>query len=134
MEEGYEISYVAEAEVIHTHKETYKQVMNRYKREAIAMKQILPNSQFSFWHFIQMWLKQSLSDLNQARRENVLFKQMRSIIQFRLMQYWGTYRGFHYSGIINQHLHKSFYYPPQILDEKTSKPRPVIPINYTDGD
>ncbi len=130
MEEGYGIAYVAEAEVVHSHKETYQQVRNRYKREAIAMKQILPNSKFSFWHFIQMWLTRSLSDMNQARRESIFFRQVSSIVLFRFMQYWGTYRGFHYSGKINQQLHTSFYYPPKILDEKTAKPRPVTPIDY----
>ena len=130
METGYDVAYVAEAEVIHIHQETYMQVKRRYKREAIAMKQILPESQFSIRDFIKMWLSQSLSDLNHARRDGVLFKHWCSIIRFRLMQYWGTYRGFHYAGKIDPSLHRSFYYPPHILDEKISKPRSVDPIKY----
>jgi len=134
MEEGYGIAYVAEAEVVHSHNETYPQVKKRYQREAIAMKQILPASKFSFWDFIKVFLTRSLSDLNHARRDHVFFKQVHSIIRFRFMQYWGTYRGFHYAGKIDPLLHRSFYYPPHILDEKTPKPRPIDPINYNNNE
>jgi rhamnosyltransferase len=130
MESGYEIAYVAEAEVIHQHHETLKQVYKRYQRESIALKQILPNSRFSFLHFLRQWLVTTISDINQARRENVIRQQFVPIIQFRLMQYWGTYRGYQFGGKIDAQLHQKFYYPPNILDTKTAKPRPVHPIDY----
>ena len=130
MESGFEIAYVAEAEVIHEHDETYKQVYKRYQREAIALKQILPKSTFSLSHFFKLWLGSTLQDLNQARRERIFTQQMGSIIMFRLMQYWGTYRGYHFAGKVNAQLHQAFYYPPHILDNKISKPRPVDPIKY----
>lgn len=130
MESGYEVAYVAEAEVIHEHDETMKQVYNRYKREAIAVKQILPNSIFSLGSFLRKFVGNVLYDLNQARWERVVLKQAGSIIRFRLMQYWGTYRGFHYAGKIDAQLHRAFYYPPEILDSKVPKPRSVDPINY----
>lgn len=130
MGSGYEIAYVAEAEVIHLHNETMPQVYNRYMREAIALKQILPNSTFPFGLFLRNWLGNSLYDLNQARRERVLVKQANSILRFRLMQYWGTYRGYHYAGKIDQSLHHSFYYPPEILDKKLPKFRDIEGIDY----
>lgn len=130
MEEGYAIAYVAEAEVVHLHQETLLQVKRRYQREAIAMKQILPNSVFSFANFIWMWIRTSLNDLNQARHEKVFFKHWWRIILFRLMQYWGTFQGFHYAGKIDQSLHRTFYYPPHILDKKTPKMRAIEPIDY----
>ena len=130
MEEGYTIAYVAEAEVIHQHDETYKQVYKRYQREAIALKQILPESSFSLGDFLWSWLKESLYDLNQARRESQLLKQFFPIIRFRLVQYWGTYRGFHFAGKVDAQLHQAFYYPPNILDKKIPKARPVEPIEY----
>lgn len=133
MDEGYEIAYIAEAEVVHLHKETFQQVYKRYQREAIALKRILPNSNFSLGTFLRDWLKNSIYDLNQARHERVLLKQLRSIITFRLMQSWGTYRGFHYAGKIDSQLHRAFYYPPDILDKKIPKPRPVDPIDYQDS-
>lgn len=133
MEEGYSIAYVAEAEVVHLHKETYAQVQNRYRREAIAMKQILPQSKFSLIDFFKMWTKTSFFDSIQAKREGIFLKQFGSILTFRLMQYWGTYRGFNFSGEITGDLHRSFYYPEYLLDKKTPKPRQIEPINYKNG-
>jgi len=133
MEEGYSIAYVAEAEVIHRHDETLKQIRKRYEREALAMKQILPNSQFSFWHFLKMAISSTVSDLIQAKHDKVLLKKAGSVIQFRFRQYWGTYQGFHYRGNINPQLHQSFYYPPNILDKKIPKAREITPIHYQDN-
>ena len=40
MNYGFFIQYVSDAEVIHVHQETPKAVYNRYKREAMAFKNI----------------------------------------------------------------------------------------------
>ncbi len=130
MEQGHAVAYIAEAEIIHVHDEELSQVQNRYRREAIAMKQILPNSQFSLWNFFRLWTGTVFSDLLAARREGVLYAHWRSILWFRLMQYWGTYRGYRYSGKIDHQLHQTFYYPPGILAEKKPAPRQVQPIDY----
>ncbi len=129
-QQGHAISYVAEAEVIHLHDEQPATVYNRYRREAIAMKQILPQSQFALWNFVRLWLGSIFSDMLQARREGVLDQQWWGILWFRLYQYWGTYRGYRYSGKINAQMHRAFYYPPGILDEKTPAPRRIQPIEY----
>lgn len=131
-EQGYGISYVAEAEIIHLHDESPKQVFNRYRREAIAMKQILPNSRFTFWRFLRMTTSHIISDMMQARREKVLGQEFAEILWFRLMQYWGTYRGYHYSGRVDAQLHQQFYYPPGILTVKQPAKRDVAPIAYSD--
>ncbi len=132
LDEGYGIDYVAEAVVVHQHDETMRQVLNRYKREAIAMKQILPKSRFTLWHSLYMWIKTSFLDLVQARREGVFLRHFWSVVCFRWMQYWGTFRGFNYGGKVDAQLHRRFYYPPNILDRKYSKPRAVEPIEYRD--
>jgi glycosyltransferase involved in cell wall biosynthesis len=130
-EQGYAISYVAEAEVVHQHDETPAQVHNRYRREAVAMKQILPQSRFTLWHFLRLWLGNTLLDLIQALRERVWRQHWWSILWFRWMQYWGTFRGYNFSGEIDAQLHQAFYYPPGILDEKTPVSRQVQPIDYS---
>lgn len=129
-EQGYAIAYAAEAEVIHLHDETPLQVHNRYRREAIAMRQILPQSRFTLWNFLRLWLGMTFSDWVQARREGHLQQHWWSILWFRWMQYTGTYRGYNFSGPVNSALHQAFYYPPGILDEKTPAPRRVDPISY----
>jgi len=130
LEEGYTIAYVAEAEVVHQHEETYRQVRKRYQREAIALKQILPKTTFTLWDFAKSWLKSVLGDLRQARWESALRMQLFPILRFRWNQYWGTYRGFHFSGKVDAQLHRAFYYPPNILEQKIPKARPVEPIFY----
>jgi len=130
MEKGYGIAYTTEAEIIHLHDEKPAQVQNRYRREAIAMKQILPTSTFSLWNFLRLCLSSTYSDLLQAKRDRVLNEHWKSIFWFRFMQYWGTYQGYNYSGRIDSQLHQAFYYPPGILSEKTPAPRSIEPIRY----
>ena len=129
-EQGYGISYTADAEIIHLHDEKPSQVYNRYRREAIAMKQILPQSKFTFWNFLRMTTSTIFSDLIAAKREGVLQKHFFSIFWFRWMQYWGTRQGYHYGGKIDSDLHQQFYYPPGILTEKQPAARAVQPIQY----
>jgi glycosyltransferase involved in cell wall biosynthesis len=128
--QGYDIAYIAEAEIVHLHDERPMQVYNRYRREAIAMKQILPTSTFSLWNFLRLWLSSTYMDLLRAKRERVLDATWRSIFWFRFLQYAGTYQGYHYSGRIDSQLHQTFYYPPGILTEKTPAPRDVARIEY----
>ncbi len=130
IQEGYDIAYVAEAEIVHVHDEAPSQVHNRYRREAVAMKQILPESEFTLWNFLRLWVGKTFSDLLQARRENVFMEHWASILWFRFLQYLGTYRGYRYSGKIDAQLHRTFYYPPGILSQKTPAPRRVQPIDY----
>lgn len=129
-EQGYSIAYAADAEIIHIHLETMKQVHNRYRREAIAMKQILPASQFSIRNMISMIIRKSVKDISQARRDRVLLKEILNILRFRVFQYLGTWQGYRYSGKIDLQLHQQFYYPPQLLSDKFPKERAVEPINY----
>lgn len=129
-EQGYSIAYAADAEIIHIHLETMKQVHNRYRREAIAMKQILPASQFSIRNMISMIIRKSVKDISQARRDRVLLKEILNILRFRVFQYLGTWQGYRYSGKIDLQLHQQFYYPPQLLSDKFPEERAVEPINY----
>lgn len=129
-DEGYRIAYTSEAEVIHIHQETFRQVHNRYKREAIAMKQILPESRFTIRNMLGMLVQTIGSDSAQAVRERVFWKQIWNIARFRFLQYLATWQGYRYSGMIDQGLHRKFYYPPGILTEKIPEGRQVAPIQY----
>ena len=129
-DQGYSISYVAEAEIIHIHDETFKQVYNRYRREAIALKQILPQSQFSFRNMVSMIFRKVVRDMSRAFRERVLGQEFFNILRFRGLQYLATWTGYRYSGTIDQQLHMQFYYPPGMLSEKVPESRLVKPIDY----
>jgi rhamnosyltransferase len=132
MEQGYAIAYVAEAEVVHVHDETPRAVFNRYRREAMAYKRIFPQEAFHFWDFIRLYASNVASDLWHAARQRVLLSQIKSILWFRLMQFWGTYQGYHHSGPLTWQLRKTFYYPRGIGSEARPLPRDVEPIRYKD--
>ncbi len=108
---GYRIAYVAEAEVIHLHDETLVQIYNRYRREAMALKRIFPHERFSFWHFLRLFAGNTLTDGRYALKQGELMRYLSDIINFRLMQFWGTYRGFREHGPVRAELRQRLYYP-----------------------
>ena len=111
MAKGDRIAYVPEAEIIHVHDETPKRIYNRYRREAIALKHIYPQEQFNLWDFIRLFPTNVISDYYHAWHDGVLTQNLVSIPTFRLMQFWGTYRGFAQRGLITGQLRQTFYYP-----------------------
>lgn len=107
----YRIAYSAEAEIVHVHEETYGHIFNRYQREALALKQIMPEENFTFLDFIRLLVVNSGNDLLKACHEGVLSKEFASIATFRFMQFWGTYSGFSQKGPVSTSLRQRFYYP-----------------------
>jgi len=112
---GHRIAYVADAEVVHVHEESARQVLNRYRREAIAMKSIFPSETFTFFNFLYMFLSNSINDLRLAIERGVFWKNFRSVLSFRLMQFWGTYRGYAQRGETSKALRSKFYYPHEMV-------------------
>jgi len=130
-EQGYAISYVAEAEVIHVHQETPRGVYNRYRREAMAFKRIYPEAHFSLYDFWRMVTANIAFDLIHAGREGVFWKSLFSIFWFRWMQFWGTYRGYRDSALLTPELRQTFYYPRGLTSTPpTNSSRSVEPIRY----
>lgn len=108
---GYDISYASGAEIIHVHDETAKEIFNRYRREAYAHKEIMPNQSFSFLDFVRLSTTNVFSDWRAALEEGVFLENALEIPKFRLLQFWGTYRGFSKDGPIPDRLWQRFYYP-----------------------
>lgn len=111
MQAGHKIAYSAEAEIVHVHNESPLQIYNRYRREAIAMKHIFSQEHFHLWDFLRLFVMNTLNDYYHSFRDHVLTRNWLSIARFRLMQFWGTYRGFSHKGIISGQLIQAFYYP-----------------------
>lgn len=128
---GYFLAYDADATVVHLHNESPSQVLNRYKREAIALAQIRPEESFSARDFLSLTLSNILSDSRSALAERRLFKEFWSILWFRAMQYLGTYLGFRHAGPVTDEVIRAFYYPEHAVlgDEKSG--RQVAPIDYS---
>jgi glycosyltransferase involved in cell wall biosynthesis len=111
MLQGYQIAYAADAEIVHVHNESPRRIYNRYRREAIALKRIFPQEHFNWWDFVRLFAANVLSDYYHAWRDQALWHNMASVLQFRLMQFLGTYRGFIQHTPVNSRLKRAFYYP-----------------------
>jgi len=128
-EQGYAIAYVAEAEIVHVHNETPRGVFNRYRREAMAFKQIHPEAHFNLYDFVRLTTTNIASDIWHAARERVLAKNLASIFWFRAMQFHGTRMGYRESGLVTPQLRETFYYARE-RKPKEGKKRDVEPIRY----
>ncbi len=130
-EQGYDIAYVAEAEIIHVHNETPPGVFNRYRREGMAFKQIYPEAHFSYYDFIRLTTMNILSDVWHAAREGVLWNSLPSIFWFRFMQFRGTHLGYRESGLLTPQLRETFYYA-RTRKPKENIQRDIEPIQYNE--
>jgi glycosyltransferase involved in cell wall biosynthesis len=130
--EGYTIAYVAEAEIIHVHTETPRGVFNRYQREAMAFKRLYPEAHFSLYDFVRMAFGNILSDLWHTLRGHLFWESAGSIFWFRVMQFWGTYRGYRRFAELDWQLRQTFYYPREREVPKKAASRGVEPIRYND--
>jgi glycosyltransferase involved in cell wall biosynthesis len=128
--QGYLLSYSAEAEVVHVHEEQPREVYNRFRREAVAIKRIRPSERFSLWDLCRLYLANVLSDLRNAIREGRPVATSASIFSYRWMQFWGTYRGFSQIGPLTSQLKQTFYYPRGLDSKPTSQQRQKSPIDY----
>ncbi|MEL6725969.1 MAG: glycosyltransferase family A protein [Pseudomonadota bacterium] len=114
-----QIGYVASAPVIHIHEETLQQVHRRYYREALTMRDILPEVHFRFTDFLWCLVSGISSDFRHAMRLNSFFKEAPGILGFRFMQFWGTYRGHNEHRVLSRAQKEEYYYPKA----KRRKPR-----------
>lgn len=128
-EQGYNLVYVPEAEVVHVHNEVPRAVFNRYRREAMAFKRIYPESHFSIYDFMRLATTNILSDLRHAAREGLLLKEAASIVAFRVLQFHGTRLGHRETSLVTPQLRETFYYPRE-GSIKQQPQRDVEPIRY----
>ena len=108
---GYSIAYNSNAEVIHVHRESLKQIYNRYRREAIAFKKVFRNVKFGFREATFLLLKNIANDYVCAAKDKVIIGNLLDIPLFRMMQLWGTYKGHKQHRPITDQLKRTFYYP-----------------------
>lgn len=113
-ESGGGIGYVAEAAVYHIHDETWKQVRTRYEREAIALRAIMPEVQLSLLDCQRYFVTGVLHDCGVACREGVLHSKLGEILKFRLMQFWGAYRGNRAHRVLSASRREEYFYPARI--------------------
>ena len=128
-EQGYKISYIAEAEIVHIHNETPRGVYNRYRREAMALRKIYPEANFNLYDFFRSMITNIFSDMWHAARERVLLKSIASIVWFRFMQFHGTRMGHRETSLVTPQLRETFYYARE-RKKKDGNRRDIEPIRY----
>lgn len=128
-EQGYKIAYVAEAEIIHVHNESWRGISNRYRREGMAFKMIYPQEQFDLADLFRAFFSNVKNDLLVAKKDKIFKDVWKSVIGFRWNQFYGTYLGYHKSGPLTWQLKQTFYYPRNGELVK-KKEREVKPIHY----
>lgn len=109
--QGYRIAYNANATIVHVHEETPERIYNRYRREAIALKHILPDEKFSYLDFIKLFTTNTLSDYYHAFAKGIFLKNIWDIPMFRYNQFKGTYKGYKQNQYVTKSLRNRFYYP-----------------------
>lgn len=110
---GYKISYVAEAAVVHIHEENAARIKRRYEREAIALRRIVPDSHMYAVEFVKYLSRQIWGDLRALLRERKSLRYVPEIFMFRTMQYWGTFRGMNARSEVTQQILHKFYFPEE---------------------
>jgi len=114
MEGGARVAYVAEAPVVHVHEESWEVVQNRYRREAVAYKNIYPDTRMTRGQAATLAVTNILSDYWHAAHERKLEpKNYLDIVRFRFAQFRGAYLGFSAERAPDVDLLRRFYYPPQ---------------------
>jgi rhamnosyltransferase len=130
IEEGRAIAYVAEAPVVHVHSETPRQIYNRYRREAMALRMIRPGERFQLTDFARLFVSNVASDTAQAFRHKAFAREVGGILVFRWMQFWGTYRGFAHVGPLSGNLKQIFYYPGETAGTAVRPARHAPRVDY----
>lgn len=128
---GHRIAYSPAAEIIHVHNESARQVMNRYRREAIALKRIFPEEHFDVRDFVTALGSNLVNDLVAARREQVLITATVDVVRFRTMQFLGTLLGFQQSKRVDSALKRRMYYPDRGVSHRAHRARAAERIDYS---
>ncbi len=111
VERGGMVGYVAEAPVYHLHDETWHKVRLRYQREAIALQAIMPQVHVTATDFLRYFFSALMLDCGAALEQRCLTRRFGEIFMFRLMQYWGTYRGNHEHRKLSHAAKEAYFYP-----------------------
>jgi glycosyltransferase involved in cell wall biosynthesis len=103
--------YEPEATIAHVHEETWPQVRNRYRREAMALRRIDAEAHFSFLDFLRLFTANVVVDAAAAMKQKAFIKEWHSILGFRFNQFFGAWQGHRDPSEVSQELKQRFYFP-----------------------
>ena len=108
---GMKVSYQPEANVKHIHHENFYQIKNRYERESVALKWMIPNLKITFFEFIKIFILYIFSDFSAAIKEKILIENILLIILYRVAMSYGSYIGNHKNIKMSERSKKIYFYP-----------------------
>jgi len=109
--DGHKIGYVADSAVVHLHEESWSKVKTRYERESVALQDIMPEVHIRFRDFVRYTIAGILFDWSEALSQRVFWREAGNIFMFRLMQYWGSYKGNNDHRQLSQSRKDRYFYP-----------------------
>jgi len=111
VQSGQKLGYVASAPVYHIHDESWTKVRVRYEREAVALQSIMPEIHLKLTDVLRYFVSGVLYDSAIALQQRRLHGCIAEIVMFRLMQYWGAYRGNHFHRVLSKQRKEKYFYP-----------------------
>jgi rhamnosyltransferase len=108
---GQHIAYCGDAPVYHLHDESWRQIRWRYEREAVALQRIIPEIHLTFGDFVRFFSSAVLLDWSVALQERCLHRVFLDVVKYRLMQFWGGYRGNHMHRVLSREIKDRYFYP-----------------------
>ena len=109
--DGGKVAYIADAAVFHYHNEDWAQVKRRFEREAIALKQIMPQVHMRHQDMARYIFSSILKDWRNAWLEGVWLKHAINIAKYRFYQYSGSFKGNHDHRKLSHAEKETYFYP-----------------------
>lgn len=114
---GHHVAYVADAPVFHIHDEGWKNIRIRYEREAIALREIMPEVHISPLDFVVWVVSSIVTDCRAALSEGKP-GELPDIMLYRLNQYLGSYRGNHEHRKLSRDMKQKYFYPNKRMEKE----------------
>ena len=109
--DGGRVGYVADAAVYHYHSESWKQVKRRFEREALALQKIMPQIHVRHRDLVRYIARSIWHDWCHAWREGVLLARGWEIVQYRVCQYTGSFKGNREHRLLSHAEKDKYFYP-----------------------
>lgn len=128
----YRLVYDAQSVIIHVHEEIAAQIRNRYRREAIALRRINPDTKINLFQSVGLFIRNVFHDLGASVSDGKFFSKFFEIWMFRYNQFYGTYLGHKETQFgMTSKLRKKYYYPPSDR-ESDIRSKDQYRIHYND--
>jgi rhamnosyltransferase len=123
---GDKIAYIADACVYHLHEEVWGQVKRRFEREAIALQRIMPQVHIHIQDLARYIFTSIWQDWKDALKDGVFINRVIEIVQYRFLQYWGSYVGNHEHRKLSRAQKEEYFYPKELRRTNESESRSTI--------